>query len=125
MAAAAESCGPPAFAVAHLVPVVEPSVGAGHDDHPVLPTVRLLGGEGGGQAETQPETQPEQGGEDRLVHAARPRCVWTPGADDGESENRSGARGDNKNEPNQTGHRRPGRGSARPEITINRQIHKQ
>lgn len=37
--------------VSHLVPVVVPAVGAGHDHHPVLPSVGgVLGGEGGRQS---------------------------------------------------------------------------
>lgn len=43
----------------HLVSVVVPAIGAGYDNHPVFPTVRLLGGKRLYQAETQPEQEQE------------------------------------------------------------------
>lgn len=41
----------------HLVSVVVPAVGSSDDEHPVLPTVRLRGGEGGQQPDTEAEQQ--------------------------------------------------------------------
>lgn len=47
-----------------LVSVVVPAVGAGHDHHPVFPTVWLRGG----KRLDQPDTQPEQEQQGRVKH---------------------------------------------------------
>lgn len=54
--------------MSHLVPVVVPAVGPSDQNHPVLPTTLLLGGEGA----QQPEAEPEQGEEERLRHVPQP-----------------------------------------------------
>lgn len=48
----------------HLVSVVVPAIGAGHDKHPVFPTVWLLGG----KRLYQPEIQPEQEQQAWFIH---------------------------------------------------------
>lgn len=54
--------------ISHLVPVVVPAVGSSDQNHPVLPPVLLLGGEGA----QQPETEPDQGEEEQLRHVPQP-----------------------------------------------------
>lgn len=56
------------------MPVVVPAVGSSDQNHPVLPAVLLLGGEGAQQL----ETEPEQGEEEQLRHVPVPAVGWTP-----------------------------------------------
>lgn len=62
------------FHPSHLVSVVVPAIGTRYDDHPVFPTVWLLGEKCRHQAETQAETQAEQGEEGWRIHVYVALC---------------------------------------------------